>query len=444
MKGHMFITRLSLPRRTFLRGVGTMLGLPLLEAMVPALTAMSKTSARPPARLGFVYVPHGVIMDQWTPAAAGAGFAFTPILKPLETFRDSLVVVSNLARPEANFETQHAGAAASWLAGVPPKRTEGPDFQVGTTIDQVVGKAIGQDTTFPSLEVATEDFTGLVGACSPGYACAYVNTLNWQTPTTPLPMEINPRVVFERMFGKAGTRAQRLARMRKDRSILDFVSDDLADLNGDLGPRDRARLGEYLDDIREIERRIQRAEQQTTELTVPDAPVGVPDSFEEHVALMFDLLALAYQADLTRVFTFMMAREFSQRTYPQIGVPEPHHTISHHGNNPERIAEHAKVNTYHAALFAKFLARLQSVPDGDGSLLDHSLLVYGSGMSNGNGHTPYPLPHVVAGGASGLVKGNRHLVAPEHSPNANLMLSIAGKFGIELSSFGVSTGRLDL
>jgi hypothetical protein len=440
----MFITRLSLPRRTFLRGVGTMLGLPLLEAMVPALTAMSKTSARPVPRLGFVYVPHGVIMDRWTPAAAGAGFTFTPILKPLEAFRDSLVVVSNLARPEANFETQHAGAAASWLAGVPPKRTEGPDFQVGTTIDQVVAKAIGQETTFPSLEVATEDFTGLIGACSPGYACAYVNTLNWQTPTTPLPMEINPRVVFERMFGKAGTRAQRLARMQKDRSILDFVSDDLADLNGDLGPRDRARLGEYLDDIREIERRIQRAEQQTTELTVPDAPVGVPDSFEEHVALMFDLLALAYQADLTRVFTFMMAREFSQRTYPQIGVPEPHHTISHHGNDPERIAEHAKVNTYHTALFAKFLAQLRSVPDGDGSLLDHSMLVYGSGMSNGNGHTPYPLPHIVAGGASGLVKGNRHLVAPEHSPNANLMLSIAEKFGVELSSFGVSTGRLDL
>jgi Protein of unknown function (DUF1552) len=440
----MFIRKLLLPRRTFLRGAGTMLGLPLLEAMVPALTAMAKTSARPLPRLGFVYVPHGVIMDQWTPSTAGAGFAFTPILKPLEAFRDSLVVVSNLARPEANFETQHAGAAASWLAGVPPKRTEGPDFQVGTTIDQVVAKAIGQDTTFPSIEVATEDFTGLVGACSPGYSCAYVNTLNWQTPTTPLPMEINPRVVFERMFGKAGTRAQRLARMQKDRSILDFVSDDLADLNGDLGPRDRARLGEYLNDIREIERRIQRAEQQTTELTVPDAPVGVPDSFEEHVALMFDLLALAYQADLTRVFTFMVAREFSQRTYPQIGVPEPHHTISHHGNDPVKIAEHAKVNTYHAALFAKFLVRLQSIPDGDGSLLDHSMLVYGSGMSNGNGHTPYPLPHLVAGGGSGLVKGNRHLVASEHSPNANLMLSIAEKFGIELSSFGVSTGRLDL
>lgn len=440
----MFIKKVSLPRRTFLQGVGVAMGLPLLEAMVPALTAMANTAASPQRRLGFVYVPHGVIMEQWTPSTAGADFAFTPILQPLERFRSSLVVVSNLARPEANFETQHAGAAASWLAGVPPKRTEGPDFQVGTTIDQVVANVIGQDTTFPSLEVATEDFTGLIGACSPGYSCAYVNTLNWQRPTTPLPMEINPRVVFERMFGKAGTRRQRMARMQQDRSILDFVRDDMADLRHDLGPRDRARLSEYLDDVREIERRIQRAEAQTTELTVPDAPVGVPDSFEEHVGLMFDLLALAYQADLTRVFTFMIAREFSQRTYPQIGVPEPHHTISHHGNNPVMIDEHARVNAYHTALFAKFLDRLKALPDGDGTLLDHSMLVYGSGMSNGNGHTPYPLPHLIAGGASGVLKGNRHIVAPEHSPNANMMLSIAHKFGIELESFGVSTATLDL
>ncbi len=440
----MFIHKRSLPRRTFLRGVGVALGLPFLDAMVPAFTATAKAAGAPLRRLGFVYVPHGVIMDQWTPAKEGAGFEFTPILKPLEALRDSLVVVSNLARPEAGFETQHAGAAASWLAGTPPKRTEGPDFQVGVTIDQVVARAIGQDTTFPSLEVATEDFTGLIGACSPGYACAYVNSLNWQTPTTPLPMEINPRVVFERMFGRAGTKAQRLARMQKDRSILDFISDDLADLHTMLGPRDRARLSEYLDDVREIERRIERAEKQTGELTIPDAPIGVPDSFEDHVGLMFDLLALAWQADLTRVFTFMMAREFSQRTYPQIGVSEPHHTISHHGNIPERIAEHARVNAYHAGLFAKFLERLRALPDGDGTVLDRSLLVYGSGMSNGNGHTPYPLPHIVAGGAAGGVKGNRHLVAPEHSPNANLMLSVADKFGLQLDRFGVSTGRLDL
>ena len=439
-----FMTRKSLPRRTFLRGMGLTLGLPLLDAMVPALTAAARTAAMPTRRLGFIYVPHGVIMEQWTPATAGANFEFTPILKPLESFRDSLVVVSNLARPEANFETQHAGASASWLAGVPPKRTDGPDFAVGTTIDQIVAKAIGQGTTFPSMEVATEDFTGLIGACSPGYSCAYVNTLNWQTPTTPLPMEINPRLVFERMFGRAGTRAQRLARMKTDRSILDFVRDDLTDLNGNLGPRDRARLAEYLDDIREIERRIQRAEEQSLELTVPDAPVGVPDSFEEHATLMFELLALAYQTDLTRVFTFMLAREFSQRTYPQVGVTEPHHTISHHGNNAERIAEHARVNTYHTGLLARFLKRLQSIPDGDGTLFDQSVIVYGSGMSNGNGHTPYPLPHIVAGGGAGQIKGNRHVVAPEHSPNANLMLAVADKFGVELDRFGVSTGRVEL
>jgi hypothetical protein len=440
----MFITKMSLPRRTFLRGMGVTLGLPLLEAMVPALTAVARTAAQPQRRLGFVYVPNGVIMEQWTPAAAGTGFELTPILKPLESFRSSLVVVSNLARPEAEADTNHAGASASFLAGVAPKRTEGPDFSVGTTIDQLVAKAIGQDTTFPSLEVATEDFTGLVGACAPGFSCAYVNTLNWQTPTTPLPMEINPRVVFERMFGRAGTTAQRRARMRQDRSILDFVADDLADLKVDLGSRDHARLSEYLDDVREIERRIQRAEQQTLELTVPDAPVGVPASFEEHAALMFDLLTLAYQADLTRVFTFMLAREFSQRTYPQIGVTEPHHTVSHHGNNPERIADHAKVNTYHTGLFAKFLGRLQSTPDGDGSLLDHSIIVYGSGMSNGNGHTPYPLPTMIVGGGAGRIRGNRHVVAAEQSPNANLMLAVSDKFGLELDRFGVSTGRVDL
>jgi hypothetical protein len=437
----MFVRKLSLSRRTFLRGCSAALGLPLLDAMVPALTATDRTAAKPQRRLGFVYVPHGVIMEQWTPATAGADFAFTPILRPLERFRESLVVVSNLARPEANYETQHAGAAASWLAGVPPKRTEGPDFQVGQTIDQVVAKAIGQDTTFPSLEVATEDFTGLIGACSPGYSCAYVNTLNWQSPSTPLPMEINPRVVFERMFGQAGTSSQRVQRMQKDLSILDFVRDDVADLRSILGSRDRTRLGEYLDDVREVERRIQRAELQTGELTVPNAPVGVPDSFEEHVGLMFDLLSLAYQADLTRVFTFMMAREFSQRTYPQVGVPEPHHTISHHGNNPALIEEHAKVNTYHASLLAKFIDGLKAVPDGDGTLFDHAMLVYGSGMSNGNGHTPYPLPHLIAGG---LLKGNRHIVAAEHSPNANMHLSIAREFGVDLASFGVSTSAVDL
>jgi len=441
----MFITKTSLPRRTFLRGMGATLALPFLESMVPALTATAKTAANPQRRLGCVYIPHGAIMDQWTPATPGAGFEFPPILKPLESFRDSLVVVTNLLRPEAGADTNHAGAPASWLTGVPPKRTAGPDFQLGATLDQVVAKQIGQDTTFPSLELATEDFTGLIGDCAPGFSCAYMNTLSWQGPTTPLPMEINPRVVFDRMFGGGSTKEERLARMRTDRSILDFVRDDLKDLEIGLGPRDRARLDEYLDHVREIERRIQQAERRADALlAVPDAPVGVPESFDEHVGLMFELMALAYEADLTRVFTFMLGRELSQRTYPQIGVTEPHHSISHHNNKPEVIAAHAKVNTYHVELFVKFLERLRSTPDGDGSLLDHSIILYGSGMGNGNTHSADLLPLMLVGNGAGQIKGDRHIVARERTPNANLLLSVLDKFDLALDRFGVSTGRIEL
>jgi hypothetical protein len=439
----MFITRKSLPRRTFLRSAGATLALPLLESMIPAATALAQTAASPQRRLGFVYIPHGVIMDDWTPKGTAAGFELPPILKPLEPFRDSLVVVSNLSAPPSN--GSHATASGGWLTGTSPKRTDGPDFRAGTTIDQLVAKAIGQDTTFPSLEVATEDFTGLVGACDPGYSCAYMNTLNWQTPTTPLPMEINPRSLFDRMFGGGNTREERLARMRTDRSILDLVRADLADLESDLGATDRARLDEYLGHVREVERRIQRTEQQAdTQLGVPSAPVGVPELFEEHVAVLFELLALAYEADLSRVFTFMMAREVSQRTYPQIGVTEPHHSISHHGNKPDKIAGHAKINLYHMQLFARFLERLRTTRDGDGSLLDHSLIVYGSGMSNGNGHTPSPLPFAVIGKAAGRIKGDRHLVAQDQTPAANVLLDIAGKFGLPLDAFGISTGRFEI
>jgi hypothetical protein len=416
----MFISRLSLPRRTFVRGMGVALGLPLLESMVPALTAMAKTPATGKPRLGFVYVPHGVIMDDWTPTAAGANFEFTPILKPLEPFRSAVTVVSNLSAPLQNTGS-HAAAAGSWLTGVAPKRTDGPDFQAGTTIDQIVAKHLGQDTTFPSLEVATEDFTGLVGACDPGYSCNYMNTLVWQTPTTPLPMEINPRVVFDRMFGGGATREERLARIRTDESVLDLIKADLADLGGSLGGADRTRLDEYLTHVREVERRIQLTEKQAdSQLAIPTAPVGVPESFEEHVSLLYDLLALAYEADLARVFTFMTAREVSQRTYPQIGITEPHHSISHHGNKPDKIAGHSKVNNYHMQLFAKFIDRLRATPDGDGSLLDHSLIVYGSGMSNGNGHTPSPLPLAMVGGLNGKIKGNRHVVLQEQ-PSANAL-----------------------
>jgi hypothetical protein len=437
----MFITRRSLARRTFLRGLGTTMALPLLDAMIPALTAAAQSAARPTRRAGFIYVPHGVILPQWTPASSAPGFELPPILQPLAPFRDVLTVVSNLARPEELLQ-DHA-CTGSWLTGVPPKRTEGNDFQAARSIDQVIASAIGRDTMFPSLEVATEDFGALLGACMSGYSCAYMNTLSWETPTKPLPMEINPRVVFERMFGWESTNDQRLARMRADRSVLDVVTADLADLARTIGRRDRTRLDEYLDNVRETERRIQQAEQRATrEIAVPNAPVGVPESFEDHASLMFDLLALAFQADQTRVFSFMLCREFSVRTYPNLDVTDPHHTVSHTQNRPPLIAAHAKVNTYHVQLFSRFVEKLQSIPDGDGTLLDHSTLMYGSGMGDGNVHAPSPLPIAIVGGRR--VAGGRHVVAPEKTPLPNLLVSLAHQFDLDMPTFGVSTGTVDL
>jgi hypothetical protein len=357
-----------------------------------------------------------------------------------------VVVVTNLTRPEQQgVDTNHAGAPASWLAGVPPKRTAGPDYSLGITLDQVVAKQIGQETLLPSIELATEDFSGLVGDCSPGFSCAYMNTLSWRSETEPLPMEINPRAVFEQLFGGGGSRDERMARMRTDQSLLDFVADDLRSVQAGIGTSDRARLGQYMEHVREIERRIQRAEQQADQIVeLPNAPVGVPESFEEHVQLLFDLMFVAYQADLTRVFTFMLGRELSQRTYPNIGVTEPHHSISHHGNRPQAIEAHATVNTYHLTLFAKFIERLHTTPDGDGSLLDHSLLLYGSGMGNGNVHSPEMLPTVLVGSAAGAVNGNRHIVAGTLTPNADLLLSVAQAFGAELERFGGNQARISL
>jgi Protein of unknown function (DUF1552) len=443
MKFAHVVTRRSLSRRTFLRGAGTALALPLLDAMAPALTAMSRTAAAPTPRLGFVYVPNGIIMAQLTPAQEGADYEITPILKPLEKFQDSLVVVSNLTRAAAT--DNHAVSSGCWLTGVQPKRTDGPDFRIGTSIDQIVARRIGQDTTFPSLELATEDFTGLLGACDPGYSCAYMNSLNWQSPTSPLPMEINPRILFDRLFGGGSTVEERLTRMRVNRSILDFVAGDIKELQRGLGARDRTRLDEYLENVREIERRIQRAETQAhNQPDTPPEPVGVPETFEEHVSLMFDLLALAWQADLTRVFTFMMAREVSQRTYPGLGIPEPHHAVSHHSNKPELIAKHTKINTFHMQLFSRFIERLRSAPDGDGTLLDHSVIAYGSGMSEGNGHTGAPLPLVLVGRGAGRIRGKNHVRTPQGTPAANLLLSLAHKFDAEQDTFGVSTGTIDL
>jgi len=438
----MFVMKRSLPRRTFLSGMGVMVGLPLLEAMVPAFTALAQTAAKPRARFGAVYFPNGAIVDQWIPEQVGAGFEFKPILKPLESFKDQMVIVSNLTRSHPGSQVgDHAVSAAGFLTGVWPKRTEAEDVFANTSIDQVVAQQIGQDTPFPSLEVATEDFTGYVGACSPGFNCAYLNTISWRTASTPLPMDINPRVVFERMFDGGATAAQRASRMREQRSLLDSISEEASRLQHGLGTRDRARVSDYLDNIREIERRLQRAEEHAGGDVTFDAPVGVPDSFEEHVGLMFDLLALAYQADVTRVFSFMLSRELSQRTYPQIGVTEQHHSVSHHGNDAQKIAQNVKVNTYHATLFAKFIDKLRSTPDGDGSILDHSLIVYGGGMGNPNPHASDPLPVVAIGGAVG--KGHRHIQLPSRTPVGNLWLSIAGKYGSRLDTFGDSNGRVD-
>jgi len=438
----MFITKKHVARRTFLRGVGATLALPLLDAMVPARTLLAQTAANPQRRPGFVYFPNGAVMDQWIPAQSGANIQLSPILNCLEPYQKQVVVVGNLARAGTTIG-DHAVAAAGWLTGVYAKQTEAQDVLAGVTIDQIVAKRIGQDTPFPSLEVATEDFTGFVGGCTPGFSCAYMDTISWATPTTPLPMEINPRVVFERMFGRPGTADQRRQRMKRNKSVLDSIADDASALQRDLGARDRARLTEYLEYVREIERRIQRTEaQNSTSVTTIDAPLGIPEVFEEHVALMFDLLVAAYQADIIRVFTFMMSREASQRTYPQVDVDEPHHTISHHGNDPEKMARNARINIFHAQQFGKFVEKLHTMPDGDGSLLDHSLVFYGAGMGNGNAHATDPLPLVAVGGGVGT--GNRHILPSPRTPVGNLWVDIAHKFGAPIDSLGASTGRLEL
>jgi uncharacterized protein DUF1552 len=440
----MYITKRSLSRRTFLRGTGSALALPLVDAMIPALTAQGRTPAAPVTRFGFMYVPHGMIMDKWIPATEGADFEFTPILKPLERFRSQLTVVGNLnLGPDQG--GQHSAPSGMWLNNTPHKRTEAEDVRAGTTIDQMIAAKIGQQTTFPSLELATEDLTSLVGACDSGFSCTYINTLCWSTPTTPLPMEINPRVVFERMFGDPGTRDQRLARISEDRNILDSIAKEESRLRRDLGARDRVRISEYLDNVREIERRIQTAERQAqSSIEIPESPAGVPNSYEEHVGLMFDLMTLAYQTDITRVITFMIARELSFRSYPQVNVPDPHHSISHHQNDPEKMERHARINTYHVTLFGRFLQKLRDTPDGDGSLLDHSLMVYGSGMANGNQHTHNPLPTLVVGGANGRHRGNRHLVPEKNTPMGNFLLAVLDKAGVDADAVGLSTGRVEL
>jgi hypothetical protein len=441
----MFITRKSLPRRTVLRGLGTVVALPFLESMVPAMTALAQTPARPPLRFGAVYVPNGCPIPYWMPTGeAGALTKLTPILTPLEPFRDRLTVIGQLSRAGGANVTDHAVSSAGWLTGAVAKQTEAEDIQVGISIDQVLAKHIGQETPFPSLEYATEDFTGYIGGCVPGYSCTYMNTISWAGEAAPLPMEINPRVAFERLFGRAGSPEDRLRRLREDRSILDSVVEEAGALKAAVGAADRRRLDEYLENVREIERRIARVESRNSADLSLTAPVGIPESFEEHMGLMFDLLAIAYQADLTRIFTFMTGREASQRTYPALSMSETHHDTSHHGQQPAKMEQHAKINAYFTQLFASFLERLRAAPEGDGSVLDHSLIAYGTGMSDGQAHNSYPLPFALVGGAGGKLRGNRYLIAPEWTSIANVWVSVANLFGVPLESFGESTGRFEV
>jgi hypothetical protein len=384
-------------------------------------------------------------MDKWTPATVGSGFEFTPILKPLEPFRDRLNVISGLGHRAADTTAVHSLSPTTWLSGVRPKATQGVDAFAGVTADQIAAQAIGQDSPLPSMELATEDHSGLIGSCDRDYGCIYMNTLSWRTPETPLPMEINPRKVFERMFGQGGSAAERLARIQEDRSILDAITREVSSLQLQLGPSDRQTMTQYLENVREIERRIQRAEksQGDEDLLLPARPAGVPFDFEEHVALMYELMALSYQANITRVITFMVSREVSNRTYTQIGVTDGHHAISHHQNRAEKMEKNVRIQTFNINQFKGFLDKLQAMPDGDGTMLDHTLLLYGSNMSNSNAHDHYPLPNVVVGGAAGKMKGGRHLKYADHTPMTNLLVTMLDKVGVTQEKLGDSSGTLE-
>ena len=446
----MIITRTALPRRTFLRGLGATVALPLLDAMVPASTALAQTAANPVRRLGFVYVPNGVIQEQWVPAMTGAGFDLSPILSPLAPYRDQLLVLSGLAHRQADSfgdgNGDHPRATAVWLSGVHAWERRGrigpTDIRLGTTADQLAARELGTATPLPSLELVLERPTAI--ACDSG-DCFYSNTISWRNPTTPLPMEPHPRVVFERLFGDGGSSEARQAQTRHTGSILDSVTQEALSLERTLGPRDRNKLSEYLDSVRDLERRIQVAETRgdAEVIDLPDRPIDIPEAFDDYAKLMFDLLALAYQADVTRVGTLMMARETSPRTFPHIGVPDQHHTVSHHRNDPDYIARKAKIDTYHITLFAHFLETLRNTPDGDGTLLDHSMIVYGGGIGNGNLHEHTNLPCLVAGGGGGRLKGGRHLAYPADTQMANLLLTVLDKAGVRVEELGDSSGLLN-
>ena len=442
-----FIVKRRIPRRAVLRGLGASLALPLLDGMVPALAA--QRPGRPVRRLSVVYVPNGMAMDKWTPITSGTGpeftaFEFSPTLKALEPFREHLVVVGGLSVARNAGDTVHARASTRFLTGVPPRENLSDNgIRADISMDQVAARTLAQQTQLGSLELGldTNDFAGF---CDGGYSCTYTSTISWRGPTTPLPMEYNPRVVFERLFGDGGTTdpAARRARLKKDRSILDSVNEGIARLVRDLGAPDRSKLEEYLEAVRDVERRIQKAEEQgDLELPTLAQPAGIPASYEDHAKLMFDLQVLAYQADLTRVITFMMARELSGRGYPQIGVSDAHHSISHHSNDPSKLEPYSKINAYHVGLFSYYVEKLRATPDGDGSLLDSMALLFGCGMSDGNGHTPRNLPIVLLGGAA---RGGRYINYSGEPSLANLHLTLLDKLGTPVEKLGDSDGKLDL
>jgi hypothetical protein len=444
----MFITKRTLPRRTLLRGLGATLALPFLDAMAPPLAARAQTATQPVPRLGFFYVPNGIYPGPWRPSGDGTAFELGPTMTPLEPFRSQLVPITGLSNWEAEPRGEGAGVHSrvgpAWLSGQRPKRTEGSDYHCGITADQIAAIELGKDTPLASIEL-TVDPGFVVGNCENGYSCVYTSSLSWRTATAPLPMEGDPRAVFERLFGEADTPSRRLADLRQDRSILDAVAQDLARLRTSLGGGDRAALGEYLEAVRGVERRIRLTEQHNGQSPVRAAkPLSIPDSYEEHTRLMFDLLVLAYQTDTTRVHTFQYGRELSLRSYPWIGVPDAHHSASHHGGSPTSLAAYTRINLYHVALFAEFLDKMRATPDGDGSLLDHSIFLYGAGMSDGDLHSPLDLPLVLVGGGCGRLKGGRHLkyALDPKAKMSNLLVTLLDKVGVPEKAIGDSTGEL--
>lgn len=447
----MIITKLTLPRRTVLRGLGAMLGLPLLDAMVPAFTAVARTAAAPIRRLNVVYLPNGMAMDYWLPKKDGTEFEITPVMQPLAPFRDKMTVVSGLTqhRPGTEGGGNHAHASTKFMTGFPGRRAiagQNAEIEAGISMDQIAARVLGKETQLASLELGL-DARDFAGSCDAGFSCAYTNTISWRGATTPLPVENDPRAVFERLFGDSDSTdpALRLARLAEDRSVLDSVTEKVADLKRTLGPRDGSKLAEYLDAVRDIERRIQKAEEQSSQdLPAVDQPPGIPSTFIEHARLMFDLQLVAYQADLTRVIAFMIGRELSGRTYPEIGVPDAHHPLSHHEDLPARVELLSKINIYHTQIFAEYLKKLQATSDGDGTLLDHMIVLYGAGMSNSNAHAPDNLPLTLIGGGSGQLRGGRHLRYSKDTPVSNLHLALLDKLGIVVDSLGDSTGKLPL